>query len=60
MRLRAVGVQKGFLFRYCIRVRTDEGKRLLRKRAEYVERGFDHVLDCGGAGRMTLRGRENI
>jgi len=41
-------------------VRTDEGKRLLRKRAEFVERGFDHVLDCGGARRTTLRGRENI
>jgi hypothetical protein len=25
-----------------------------------VERGFHHVLDCGGARRNTLRGRDNI
>lgn len=25
-----------------------------------MERGFQHVLDCGRARRTTLRGRENI
>lgn len=32
----------------------------MRKRSEPVERGFQHVLDCGGARRTTLRGREKI
>jgi transposase len=36
------------------------GKQLSRDRAEKVERSFEHVLDCGGARRTTLRGRENI
>jgi transposase len=36
------------------------GKELLKRRGMYVERSFEHVLDCGGARRTTLRGRENI
>jgi transposase len=36
------------------------GRVLQRLRAELVERTFHHVLDCGGARRTTLRGRENI
>jgi transposase len=39
---------------------SEPGKILLRRRSELVERGFQHVLDCGGARRTTLRGRENI
>jgi transposase len=35
-------------------------KRLHRKRAELVERSFEHVLDDGGMRRVYLRGRENI
>jgi transposase len=35
-------------------------KALLRRRGELVERGFQHVLDCGGARRTTLRRTENI
>jgi hypothetical protein len=39
---------------------SDAGRGWMRKRSELVERGFQHVLDCGGARRTTLRGRENI
>ncbi|MCA1790288.1 MAG: transposase, partial [Thioalkalivibrio sp.] len=41
-------------------VNSEPGKILLRRRSELVERGFQHVLDCGAARRTTLRGRENI
>lgn len=36
------------------------GKALTRSRGMYVERSFEHVLDCGGARKTTLRGRDNI
>ena len=36
------------------------GRALLRKRGELLERSFQHVLDCGGARRTTLRGRGNV
>ena len=41
-------------------VRAKYGRELMKKRAEHVERGFQHVLDCGGGGRTTLRGRDNV
>jgi hypothetical protein len=41
-------------------VTSEVGKLLGRRRSELVERGFQHVLDCGAARRTTLRGRENI
>jgi transposase len=41
-------------------VESPMGKALLRRRGEVVERSFEHVLDCGGARRTTLRGRTNI
>src|SRR5690606_926702 len=41
-------------------VRSKSGKALLKKRGEHIERGFAHVLDCGGLRRTTLRGRDNI
>lgn len=41
-------------------VRSKSGQTLLKRRAEFVERGFEHVLDCGGARHTTLRGRANI
>jgi transposase len=41
-------------------VQSPLGRQLARDRAEKVERTFEHVLDCGGARRTTLRGRENI
>lgn len=41
-------------------VTSEDGQALLKRRAELVERSFEHVLDCGGARRTTLRGRDNI
>lgn len=41
-------------------VRSKSGKRLLKMRGEKVERGFAHVLDCGGLRRTPLRGLEKI
>jgi transposase len=42
------------------RVRGARGKRLLRRRGEYVERSFAHVYDTGGLRRTHLRGHQNI
>jgi transposase len=42
------------------RVRGVHGKRLLRRRGEYVERSFAHVYDTGGMRRTHLRGHRNI
>src|SRR5512132_3017011 len=42
------------------RVRGERGKRLLRRRGEYVERSFAHVYDAGGMRRTHLRGHPNI
>jgi transposase len=42
------------------RRRSRRSKALHRKRAELVERSFEHVLDDGGLRRVYLRGRENI
>jgi len=41
-------------------VRGARGKRLLRRRGEYVERSFAHVYDTGGMRRTHLRGHPNI
>src|SRR6266480_1261432 len=41
------------------RVRGVRGKRLLRRRGEYVERTFAHVYDTGGLRRTHLRGHQN-
>ena len=42
------------------RLRGDRGKRLLRRRGEYVERTFAHVYDTGGMRRTHLRGHTKI
>ena len=42
------------------RVRGARGKRLLRRRGEYVERTFAHVYDTGALRRTYLRGHQNI
>jgi transposase len=42
------------------RARGDRGRRLLRRRGEYVERTFAHVYDTGGMRRTHLRGHTNI
>lgn len=41
-------------------VRSETGKLLLNRMGELVERSFEHVLDCGGARKAMLRGRQNI
>jgi len=40
--------------------KSEEGRKLQRKRAEYIERSFAHTLESGGMRRTTLRGTENI
>jgi transposase len=42
------------------RVGGPHGKRLMRRRGEYVERTFAHVYDTGGLRRIHLRGHPNI
>jgi transposase len=42
------------------RVTGVRGKRLLRRRGEYVERSFAHVYDTSGMRRTHLRGHANI
>jgi len=42
------------------RIRSEKGKKHHKKRAEIVERCFQHILDSGGMRRTTLRGNENI
>jgi transposase len=42
------------------RVRGERGRRLMRRRGQYVERSFAHVYDTGGMRRTHLRGHANI
>jgi transposase len=42
------------------RIRSDRGKRLLKKRAELLERPCAHLYETGGLRRMHVRGRENV
>jgi len=42
------------------RIRGARGKRLMRKRGEFLERSFAHVYGTGGMRRTHLRGRRNI
>ena len=42
------------------RVAGDRGRRLLRRRGQYVERSFAHVYDTGRMRRTHLRGHVNI
>jgi transposase len=42
------------------RIRGARGKRLLRRRGEYLERPFAHLYDTGRLRRVHLRGHENI
>jgi len=42
------------------RVGGPRGKRLMRRRGEYVERTFAHVYDTGGLRRIHLRGHPKI
>ena len=42
------------------RLKSQIGKEGLKRRGEFVERSFQHVLDRGGMRRVHLRGNENI
>ena len=42
------------------RIRGARGRRLMRKRGEYLERPFAHSLETGGMRRVYLRGHEKI
>jgi hypothetical protein len=52
--------EQAAVYRNRRRRRGRRSKALYRKRAELVERSFEHVLDDGGMRRVHLRGRENI
>jgi transposase len=41
-------------------VRTKYGKSIKKRRGEFLERSFTHLLDNGDLRRTTLSGRENI
>src|ERR1043166_4226431 len=40
--------------------RSESGRTLMRRRGEFAERPFAHILDQGGGRRATHRGRVNI
>jgi len=42
------------------RIRGERGKALLRRRGEYLERGFGHSYGTGNLRRVFLRGQANI
>ena len=42
------------------RIRGRRGRRLMRRRGEYVERAFAHLYDTGGMRRTHLHGHTNI
>ncbi len=42
------------------RIRGERGKRLMRKRGEFVERSFAHAYDTGGMRRTHLKRHGNI
>jgi hypothetical protein len=52
--------ERAILRRATCATKSESGKALLRKRGEFLERGFCHVLDHGGMRRATLRGKANL
>jgi len=42
------------------RIQGEHGKRLLRRRGEFLERSFAHAYETGGMRRVYLRGRQNV
>jgi len=52
--------QKAAVYANRRRMRGNRGKALLRRRAELVERSFEHIYDRGGMRRTHLRGHRNI
>ena len=52
--------QKAAVYANRRRMSGDRGKRLQRRRSEFVERTFAHVCETGGARRTWLRGMEKV
>ncbi len=52
--------EQAAVYRNRRRAKGERSKRLHRKRGEFVERAFEHVLDDGGMRRVHLKGRENV
>ncbi len=52
--------EQAAVYRNRRRRRGNRSKRLHRKRGQFVERTFEHVLDDGGMRRAHLYGREEI
>ena len=52
--------ERDAVYRNRRRIRGNRGKRLLKKRGEFVERPFNHYLDDGRMRRTHLRRQENI
>ena len=42
------------------RMQGAHGKRLMKRRGEYIERSFAHLYETGAMRRTHLRGRDNI
>jgi transposase len=42
------------------RVEGERGKRLLRRRGEFLERPFAHQYETGALRRVPVRGRSNV
>ena len=42
------------------RVGGEQGKALLRRRGELLERSFAHAYETGGMRRLHLRGQDNV
>jgi transposase len=42
------------------RIKGERGRRLLRRRGEFLERSFAHCYETGGLRRLHLRARDNI
>ena len=59
-RERQCGETRATLRRAKQAVTSKSGKALLRKRGEFIERSFCHVLDQGGMRRATLKGCVNL
>jgi transposase len=52
--------EQAAVYRNRRRLRRARSKALHRRRGEFVERSFEHVLDDGGMRRTWLKGREKV
>lgn len=52
--------EQAAVYRNRRRRRAERSKRLHRRRSEYVERSFEHLLDDGGMRRTHLKGRGQV